>query len=253
MSLGSSSDPPSVSDIVDALMLLDEPMLNSRYHGLLLRLTEGPSRDRLVALPGMLAESLRLSRKGSFEWMRSGLTTPDAVLRPRAERTLLEAFLALCELETRLITLLARAAPTAGAREPFDEMARIHRTIAAVLRDVLRDGAVGESPASPARTFRGVQELEEGGDLLSQVESALRDARAGRKPMRSVVLSADGLRRLRDQGCFGDGETTLGGVPVEVDFAWDVPAFALRSFDVVPIEEVLAAQAEQSSVSRKPS
>jgi hypothetical protein len=226
----------TIEEFVDALMLFDEPMLNSRYHGLLLRMSDGEVRDRLAELPGLVLESTRLARRGALEWTLTRQALQDD-FKKTAERFLLQAFLALAEEQLRHIAFMARSAPTREARQHFDEMSDVHRRIAATLRGVL--GANPHPSERPPRGLRGAQEEEAAGDIRGQIESTIRSFEAiGRRP-RTVILSPVGLRHLRDQGLFQDGDSTVLGVSASVDFAWDAPAFAVLTFDLVPLEEIL--------------
>lgn len=255
LSIGDPRVDPTIADIVDAMMLLDEPMLNSRYHGLLIRLGSDDARQRLSLLPRLVAKSLHLSRRGSYEWMRTGLPAEAAGLRARSERVLIESFLAMNEQQIRLITFLARSAPTAEVRAYFDEMADLHRQVSGTLRSVLKEsGSSGSDEASEPRSstpYRGVQEESELGDLRGQLEAAIRGARSSGRPVRTILLSHTALRHLRDQGCFADGDTFHMGVPVAVDLAWDVSAFSLLSFEIVPLDEIFESNQGGPGPSRK--
>lgn len=66
-----STSPPSVSDMVEALCLFDEPMLNSRYHALLTRRGIQGSGAELAQLPSLALECARLARDGAAEWDRN--------------------------------------------------------------------------------------------------------------------------------------------------------------------------------------
>lgn len=234
-----SDDPLTVADVVDALLLFDEPILNSRYHGMIARHPEGRVRDDLLRVPALILKAGRAGRAGAEKWMRGTTPVLDEAFLAWGQRTLLDSFLAMVESQQRLVAYMGRAAPTREAREDFDTMATLHREVAHTLREALALQAQAAAPhdARPRGT-RGAQEEDPSGDLRSQVEDAIRTSTRAGHAVRTVMLSATGLRHLRDQGCFKDGETTLGGAPVVVDFSWDAPAFALLSFDAIPLEDI---------------
>lgn len=229
----------NVGDIIEGLLLFDEPMLNRHYHAILRR-DQNPERRQLLAtLPGMVLRSHQLSRDAAKVWQNVGRGTLDQSFIEKGEHVVLEAYLGLAENELRLIAFMARSAPTNDARAPFDEMAENHREIAEVLRKALRDLTSGTPPA-PQHPLRSVQEENAEGDLRGQVEAAIRARRESGRGVRRVVLSHTAQRRLRDQGCFQGEDTTLLGAPVAIDLSWESPAFAIEGYDVVPLEEILA-------------
>lgn len=221
-----------IQDIVEGLLLFDEPMLNSRFHELLVR-DRAPWRQQLLeGLPSQVVRSHQHARLAAQEWT---YVSVDAAFIARAERVVLEAFLSLAESQLRLIAFLATSSPTAAPRRSFDEMAKIHRGICRDLRAVLQGLASEVEPSS----VRSVQEEDALGDLRGQLEEALRE-RVRRGGVRRVVLSHVAQRHLRDQGLFREGETTVDGTPVAIDLSWEGPAFAIEGFDVVPLEEIYA-------------
>lgn len=234
-----SEEPLTVADVVEALLLFDEPMLNSRYHGMLERYPEGRMREELLKVPGLILKAGRAGRAGSEKWMNTSTPIMSEQFLEWGERMLLDSFLGLVESQQRLISYMARAAPTRAVREDFDKMAGLHREIAHTLREALALRAQHAAPPEgPSRGTRSVQEEDASGDLRGQVEGAIRASTKAGHAVRVVMLSHTALRHLRDQGCFQDGETRLLGTPVVVDFSWDAPAFALLSFDAVPMEEI---------------
>ena len=233
------ADPLTLSEMVDALLVFDEPVLNARYHGLMQRLSEGRMRDEMSRLPALIIKSGRVARRGSEKWMGQSSHVLDEDFLGWGERALLESFLSMTESQLRLIAYMVRSAPTQEVRKDFDEMAQIHREIAHTLRETLSQLVERSTSRRPAgRGSRGVQEEDASGDLRGQIEEAIRDATQAGHAVRLVMLSPTGLRHLRDQGCFKDGQATLGGAPVTVDLSWTTPAFALLSFDAIPLEEI---------------
>lgn len=228
--------PVLIQELVDALLLFDEPMLNSRFHGLLLR-DRAPWRQRLLeGLPALVVRSHQHARLAAQGW--TGLRF-DARFVARVERALLEAFLSLAESQLRAISFMANSAPAAAPRRSFDEMATIHRRICHDLRAVLQGLASEADFASVRSGVRSVQEEDVGGYLRGQLEEALRE-RVRRGGVRRIVLSHTAQRHLRDQGLFRGGETTVEGTPVAIDLSWEGPAFAIEGFDVLPLEEIYA-------------
>lgn len=227
-----SNPPLLIRDVVDGLLLFDEPMLNSRFHALLVR-DMAPWRQRLLAaLPAQVVRSHHHARSAAEEWTEVGV---NARFIARAERVLLEAFLSLAESQLRLISFMASSAPTAAPRRSLDEMAKIHRNICRDLRAALQ-GLASEADFAPVRS---VQEENAIGYLRGQLEEALRE-RVRRGGVRRIVLSHTAQRHLRDQGLFRDGETTVEGIPVAIDLSWEGPAFVIEGFDIVPLEEIYA-------------
>ena len=228
---------PTVSEMVEALCLFDEPMLNSRYHGLLIRRGIEATSDDLVRLPSMVLESARLAREGAAAWESEATPLKEGDFIKWAEFTVLESFLTLAESQLRIVAHISRSAPTARSRRPFDAMYATHRHIARVLRAALKSQPRPNARHAPYR--RSVQEEGEEGDLLGQLEAALDATERGGSGVRGVVLSPTGLRHLRDQGCFHGGDATLRGHAVSVDLGWDAPAFVIETLDRVPLDEIM--------------
>ncbi|HVL49739.1 MAG TPA: hypothetical protein VM889_14375 [Candidatus Thermoplasmatota archaeon] len=228
---------PSIRDIVEGLLIFDEPMLNSRYHGILYHDPVPERRDALAALPGLVVRSHRLARRAAEDWARTrGNRALDERFLREGERFILESFLDLAENQLRLIAFMARSAPTLETREPFDEMADLHREICDQLRETLR-GLTTEAHAQKS-SARSVQEEDKAGHLRGQVEQAIRSRWASGRGIRRVVLSDVGERHLRDQGCFAEDDTKILGVPVAIDMSWETPVFAIEGYDIVPLEEL---------------
>lgn len=230
---------PTISEMVEALCLFDEPMMNSRYHGMLLRRGHDTDDAELARLPALVLESARLAREGAAAWGAKDVPVSQTDFIAWAESTILESFLTLTENQLRILSRIARSAPTAQSREPFDQMAAKHRHIAEVLRTALkrRPRAAGRSAVG----LRGAQEEEEAGDFRGQIEDAIQAAEGKQGGVRGIVLSPTGLRHLRDQGCFLGGRRTLRGHPVSVDLGWDAPAFVIETHDRVSLEEIMGS------------
>lgn len=246
MQPGDAIDPmshpsPTVSEMVEALCLFDEPMLNSRYHGLLVRRGLSGTGAELARLPSMALESARLAREGAIVWEKRAPPNAGEFIQ-WAERAILVAFLELSESQLRIAAQMARSAPDAATRAPFDAMCATHRHITSVLRAAVKSHPVDPKDAHPYR--RNVQEEETEGDFRGQVERAARAAEDSGSGVRHIVLSPVGLRHLRDQGCFRDGSARIRGHPVSVDFGWDAPAFVIETFDRVNLEEIIARAEE---------
>ncbi|MEA3198810.1 MAG: hypothetical protein QOE90_238 [Thermoplasmata archaeon] len=236
------SEEATIAEMVEALLVFDEPILNSRFHGMLTRHPKGQTRDDLMLLPAKIIQAGRLAHEGSLSWMRKGNPVLDDAFVEWAERMLLDSFLGMVDSQSRLIAAMARAAPTQESRKSFDQMAEIHREIAHTLRQALTFLAKrrhGATALPPHEGLRSVQEEEAGSDLRGQIETAMRAQILAGRAIRHVTLSPTALRHLRDQGCFRQGETTLGGSPVVVDMGWDASAFVLNTFDAVPLEEIM--------------
>lgn len=222
----------TIRDIVEGLLLFDEPMLNSRYHELLFRDPDPVRRTLLQRLPQQVIRSHHHARSAAHDWMARGQPLDRAFIL-QGERVILESFLTLAEAQLRLVAFMAKSSPTAKTRDSFDRMADIHRDICHDLRHVLK----GISTETPIAALRSVQEENAMGDLRGQLEEALR-LRARRGVIRRIVLSHTAQRHLRDQGLFRDGETSIMGIPVAIDLGWEAPAFAIEGYDVVPLEEI---------------
>lgn len=231
-----SASPPTVSEMVEALCLYDEPMLNSRYNALLLRRAGDGALSELASLPRLVLESARHARTGALTWeMREGARVDEFI--EWAEHTLLAAFLQLSESQLGIAAHMARLAPDAAVRRPFDSMCATHRYITSTLRKALDSTA---PPLVDGHAYRRcVQEEEPTGDFRGQLAAALAAAEAAQAGVRRIVLSPVGLRHLRDQGLFRAGQTTIHGHQVAVDFGWDAPAFAIETNDCAPLEEVM--------------
>lgn len=231
---------PGVRDIIEGLLLFDEPILNSRYHAILYEDPIPERRDALARLPGLVIESHRLAHRTVDEWPGRAGTDVTRKFILQGQRAILESFLTLAENELRMIAFMARSAPTVATRAPFDEMAAIHREVCDVLRDVLENLSMG-SEAEPPDELRSVQEETPHGDLRSQIETAIRARWRAQRGIRRVIVSHTAQRHLRDQGCFADGDPTILGVPVAIDLSWGTPAFAIEGFDIVPLEEIMTS------------
>lgn len=188
---------------------------------------------------------------GAFEWMRIRTQgSLDDEFRQRVERILLESFLICAEEQLRLVAFIARSAPTRESRDHFEAMAQTQRLIAQELRSAISGARPARSPGGIVG-LRSVQEEAASGDLRGQLEAAIRASQASGVPLRTIILSHTGLRHLRDQGCFQAGETTISGIPVSIDLGWDEPAFVLQTFEVVPLDEILATGDGKGSPSRE--
>lgn len=227
--------PATIADIVEGLLLFDEPMLNSRYHSLLARDQNATQHHLLQKLPGFAIRSHQLAHAAVQDWMRTAKPLDDVFIR-KGNRVILESFLTLVENQLGLIAFMARSAPTHETRTAFDEMADIHRAMATELRAALNDMTSAFVPE--LHPLRSVQEEGPIGDLRGQVERAIRARLECGSGIRRVILSHTAQRHLRDQGCFREGDTTLLGAPVVIDFSWESPAFAIQGYDVLPLEEV---------------
>ncbi len=225
----------TVSEMVDALLLYDEPMLNHRFHDLISRSADA-TQGALERVPQLITQAERHIRRGSVLWERIPQGEAGASFLAQGERMLLEAFLGLIESQIRLVTFMAQQAPTREARAAFDSGLAYDRNVAEVLRAEIPK--LGAAPL-PAEGLRSVQEEEPGGSLRSQVEAAIRESRGARRHPRVLFVSHVGLRHLRDEGCFPEAVTDVLGVPVVVDWGWEAPAFALQTFNSTPLEELI--------------
>lgn len=238
----------TISDVIDAVVLYDQPILDHRFAELVSRHPDVHSRERLLGIPFIVTRGARITRAAAFEWERVAppVLVDDVVLH--AERLLLQAFLDSAEAQIRLKASVARHAPTREVRDLLESAIDLHRDVTRDLRHALRalqdPPAAGADAAGAGGTPRCTQAEEDAGDLRGQVEGAIRRMRDGGKQPRLLTLSHVALRHLRDQGCFRDGETTLLGVPVTVDLAWDASEFALHSNEGVPLEEMVRATKE---------
>lgn len=232
--------PPSsiaIDELIEALCLFDEPMLNSRYHGMLLRRRDDDLHEQLAELPLLVLQGARLAREGAMAWGAKRKRVQEDRFIEWAEYTVLESFLTLAENQLRVISHIARSAPDLPSREPFDKMAATHRHIAGVLRTALK--AQFAAAPGPPPAPRHVQEEEATGDFRGQLEGAMRAAEASGSGVRKILLSPTGLRHLRDQGCFRDGVPTFKDHSVAVDLGWKTPAFVIETYDQVPLEEII--------------
>ncbi|HWG90644.1 MAG TPA: hypothetical protein VNZ52_07310 [Candidatus Thermoplasmatota archaeon] len=234
----------SVQEMVEALLLFNEPILNHRYHELIAREAESISGEDLQGLAARIVEAERAARDAARQWQ--GEAHGPELAQPflaHGRGVLLEAFLDLADSQTRLFSFMARQAPLRNVRAGFEQAAEDTRHVAAVLRRAAEDAAeeaVGWNEQRDVGELRNVQEEDtREGDLRGQVEQALHRTRAAGKEPRRLLLSHTALRHLRDQGCFQNGKSTLHGVRVDVDLGWDAPAFALETYDVVPLEEMM--------------
>lgn len=227
--------------MVEALYVFTEPLLNSRFHGMLLRRNLSGRESDLAAIPGLVLDCSRVGRRGAEAWTarRTGVAK-EAEFVAWAENTILDGFLSLTEQQLRVISHIARLAPTAEIRTHFDKMAATHRQITKTLRAALRAAPYPASLPDPIPVGRrSVQEEEPTGDFRGQLETAVRNAQTTGRGVRRIILSHVGLRHLRDQGLFRDGGSQVQGVPVTIDLGWEAPAFALETYDQVLLEDIL--------------
>lgn len=233
---------PSLAQVVDALILFDTPILDQRFQEAIAMHPDPKVRVALAALPERVAEGSRLTRRAGVEWERvtGGGSILEDEFKRRAERFLMEALLESAEIQIQLKTFLAGHAPTRDVRQLVDDAIAIHRELAQVLRDAI--ARVGEArhqgiPPTARQTYVG-QESERG-DLRGQVEQAIQAMiGSGQKP-KVLLLSANALRHLRDQGFFQDGRPAVLDVPVRVDFSLPGSSFALVSIDNVALDEIM--------------
>lgn len=233
-----AADAPTIAEMVEALYVYSEPLMNSRYHGMLLRRRIRGEGADLSRIPGLLLETARLSSEGAHAWAATKQgAAKEGDFVDWAEHAILDAFLTLVEQQLVVISHIARQAPTAAVRAPFDKMAATHREIATTLREALKAQHHPTLPRAGGR--RSVQEEEPEGDFRGQLEAAVRHAQENGEGVRRLILSHTGLRHLRDQGLFRGGEARFHGLPVAIDLGWDAPAFAIETYDRVPLEEIV--------------
>ncbi|HUR69555.1 MAG TPA: hypothetical protein VM370_09945 [Candidatus Thermoplasmatota archaeon] len=231
---------PTIPEMVEELYVFTEPLLNSRFHGMLLRRNLSGRESELARIPGLVLDCSRVGRRGAEAWAarRTGMEK-EAEFVAWAEHTILDGFLSLTEQQLRVISHLARLAPTAEIRTHFDAMAATHREIATTLRGALKTAPRGPTHSDPVPVGRrSVQEEEPAGDFRGQIEAAVHNAQTTGRGVRRIILSHVGLRHLRDQGLFRDGNSKVHGVPVTIDLGWEAPAFALETYDQVLLEEI---------------
>lgn len=236
---------PTVLEMVDALLLFNEPILNHRFHEMLKREREGASQTELGELPSRIVTAEILAREGAVRWRDtsgSGRGFSERFIAS-GKLALIESYLDLAASQTRLLAFMGRNAPTEDSRRKFEAAVQETRDVSDILRRMAEKAADESHPwdePDGGDTLRLVQEEEHPpGDLRGQVEEAIRDARAAGREPRRLLLSHTALRHLRDQGCFREGKATLLGVRVDVDLGWDAPAFALETYEVVPLEQML--------------
>jgi len=229
-----------VLQIVDALIMFDDPVLDRRFQEAIAMHPDAKIRAALAALPARVAEGSRITRRAGVEWERAtgGSALTDDFQR-QAERFLLQALLDGAEAQIRLKTFMARHAPTQPVRALIDEAVAIHRELADALRDALAALEATPGPYAEKHAPPYVGERGEAGDLRGQVEAAIRDMSARGKRPRVLVVSANAMRHLRDQGVLMDSPTLLD-VAVQVDFSWSGSTFALLSYESAPLDEILS-------------
>lgn len=227
----------TVTEMVDALLLYDEPALNHRFHDILSRAPPSVV-SALRRVPDLVAEAERSTRKGAVLWERASEGTLTAEFLDRGERMLLEGFLALTEAQIRMLTFIAHEAPTPEVRAHFDQGLDLQRKVTGILRDTIPQiGA--DLDEEPKGALRSVQEETAGGSFRQQIENAILASREAKKFPRLILLSHVGLRHLRDEGSFSQGKVDVLGVPVVVDWGWEAPAFVLQTFSSTPLEALI--------------
>lgn len=230
---------PTVPEIVDALLIFTEPIMNSRYHAMLFRRNISGRESDLGKIPSLVLESARDGREGALRWALVGeAAEKDEELFGWAEHTILDSFLSLAEAQLPILAHLARRSPSAEVRAYFDKMAATHREMAHTLREALKAEPYPPQLNGAPDARRSVQEEEPTGDFRGQLEKAVRTAHT-RGGVRRILLSHIGFRHLRDQGLFRDRESRFQGVPVVIDMGWDAPVFVLETYDQVPLEEIM--------------
>lgn len=251
--LGLATTPtPSLLQVIDALILFDGPILDQRFQDAIAMHPDAKARAALEMLPSRVAQGSRITRRAGVAWERAvGGTVIEDDFRRRAERFLLEGLLESAETQIRLKTFMAWNAPTAEVRKLLDDAIAIHRELTHVLREAI--GKLPDEEAPPhhedesalvARPASRKPPVEVGaedptGDLRTQIEAAFEHMQARRKKPRLLVLSANALRHLRDQGVFQDQNPSFHGVPVQIDFSWSGSTYALMSYDSEALDEIL--------------
>jgi hypothetical protein len=234
--------------MVEALYVFTEPLLNSRFHGMLLRRNLSGRESDLGRIPGLVLDCSRMGRRGAEAWTaRHTGIAKEAEFVAWAEHTILDGFLSLTEQQLRVISHVARLAPTAEIRTHFDKMAATHREIATTLRSALKTTSYPSTLPDPIPVGRrSVQEEDPVGDFRSQLESAVRNSQSTGRGVRRIILSHVGLRHLRDQGLFQNNDSQFDGLPVVIDLGWEAPAFVLETYDQVPLEEIFDEKSRSS-------
>lgn len=229
--------------VVEALLLYDQPLMDQRFTSLVSQVAPREIAAKLERIPILARESARVAREGAQAWERKG--PPDAEeFNEWADRAVLESMLTLAEGELRLAAQLARNAPDAATRAPFDRMCETQREIARSLREALE--ASKDPRAAMPLHRRLVQEEDLQGDLPTQLEEAVRQAEASPAGVHRVALSPLALRHLRDQGRLKHGETRLRGHPVVLDFGWEAPAFAIETDERMMLHELVRTESRRS-------
>lgn len=227
---------------MNALCVFDDPIINSRFHEMLERNDGSDVHGLLESVPDRVSAAIERGREGARVWMETRAVFPDGGFVAWSERAVLDSFLTLAENQISMISHISRQAPSKEVRQYFDDMVEGHRNVAQDLRSALKkldENGPREIvlPRPPGK--RSVQEEEPSGDLRGQLEKAVSRAAKGGAGVRRILLSHGALRHLRDQGCFAQGEFTFAGHPVIIDLGWDEPAFAIQTYELVPLEEIV--------------
>lgn len=236
-------DGVTLLELVDALILFDNLMLDHRFQQAVHDHPVESIRKRLADLPSTLAEGSRQTRRAGVKWEDVTGTQVDPDTARSSDYFLLNAVLQAAEEQVRLKVFLARRAPTREVRDLLDDALAKHRVLSETLRDALKalGAPVPERDASWAESAPvGVEDAS--GDLRGQIEREVRHLQHDGTTPKSVHLSPTAVRHLRDQGLFQNGDCTVEGVPVVVELAWTRSEFAISTFDSVPLEELVSRE-----------
>lgn len=202
--------------------------------------TSADVRSRLVAMSrDTLEEALQLI--GAVETWSHRLPAPEEGddLAQRLRRLLLQDLIVMKEGSTEAVLVLAMRAPTLELRERLLALADRDRVHADELRRLIK--AERARIPAPPDTAVGVHVGRDGGSLRRAMQAAReRLAKLGEAPVR-VVVSAEALRHLKDEGAVTD-EGTILDLPADVEFGWRGECFAFMTDERVRLAELLTKE-----------
>lgn len=194
-------------------------------------------------------ETLHEGREASAEleaWSRVHVD-PDRTERVADEvrQTLIQALIALKEASTEAFLHAAMNAPTERIRDNLTNLADIDRRHADELRVVLGTATVADKLAKARAMERDLacgahQGRYLPGTLGQSVRRTLVRLRERDAEPTRIIVSAESLRHLRDEGLVE--ENTVLGLPVDVEMSWAGEGFAVLTGERVTLAEIITAQ-----------
>lgn len=231
-------------------LLVYKALFQGEWFAALARALEGTERETLHRIHAESIEEARGTLRALQDW--DNVRGDGEEIVPLLRARMLADLLHIKESTTEAFLLTGMRAPTEALRRAFLDLADMDREHADALRDLLGKTRVLATDVHRRAATReggsaGAYEGRAGAfSLRSRIEGAIQDLRSDGQEPKGLVLSAVGLRHLRDEGLLATGDGTAFGLPVEVDLGWRGECFCVVTNERVTLAELLSAGATRS-------